>query len=104
MSTATERKFANKGVDVGSIFIMKPSIAIEFVEHCQMTGIKVFGVEGFLRIGKTIQPQQLDSCDYNSPSDDGHSLTISFLRERLESDLWFEVVTDEPTGVAVEKR
>jgi len=96
VSTATEKKFMNKGVDVGSIFIMKPEIAVEFVEHCQMTGIKVYGVEGFLRIGEAIQPQQLDSCDYNSPSDDGHSLTISFLQERMGSELWFEVATDEP--------
>jgi len=96
MTTKTERKFLDEGVQVGSVFIMKPSVAIRFVEHCQASGGAVYGVEGFLRIGDRIQPQQEHSCDYESSSDDGHSLTIGFLKDRLETNLWFEVVTDEP--------
>jgi len=75
---------------------MQSDVAIDFVNHCKETGINVYGVEGFLRVGEGIQPQQQDSCDYDSPSDDVHSLTISFVRKRLNSELWFEVVTDEP--------
>jgi len=97
MTTQTERKFMDKGIEIGSVFVMKPSDAIGFVEHCQESGIAVYGVEGFLRVGEGIQPQQDHSCDYESPSDDGHSLTITFLKAREKTDLWFEVVTDEPT-------
>jgi hypothetical protein len=97
MTTDAERRFANNGVQVGSVFIMKPDSAIDFVKLCKQDGIAVYGVEGFLRIDDGIQPQQEHSCDYDSPSDEGHSLTISFLEGRLETDLWFEVVTDEPT-------
>jgi hypothetical protein len=96
MPTKTELEFSDEGVQVGSVFIMNPSVAIRFVEHCQESGITVFGVEGFLRFGDQIQPQQEHSCDYESPSDDGHSLTIGFLKDRLETNVWFEVVTDEP--------
>lgn len=96
MTTATELKFANKGIQIGSIFLMQPNVAIDFINHCKKIGINVYGVEGFLRIGEGIQPQQMDSCDYNLPSEDAYSLTISFMRKRLDSELWFEVVTDEP--------
>jgi len=96
MTTEAERKFASNGIQIGSVFIMKPVVAIDFVKHCQQAGIAVYGVEGFLRIHDGIQPQQEHSCDYDPQSDDGYSLTISFLNDRLETDLWFEVVTDEP--------
>ena len=95
MTTKTELEFSDEGVQVGSVFIMKPSVAIRFVEHCQVSGIAVYGVEGFLRVGDQIQPQQEHSCDYESPSVNGDSLTIGFLKDRLETKIWFEVVTDE---------
>ena len=98
MPTASEQKFVNSGMQFGSVFVMKPAVAIDFVNHCKQSGIAVYGAEGFLRVGDGIQPQQQHSCDYDSPSEDGHSLTISFSKERLESELWFEVVTDEPPG------
>ncbi len=98
MTTESERKFASDGIQIGSVFIMKPVVAIDFIQHCQQAGIAVYGVEGFLRIGGGIQPQQEHSCDYDSPSENGHSLTISFLKDRLQTELWFEVVTDEPPG------
>ncbi len=96
MTTASERKFADRGIKVGSVFLMQPDVAIEFVEFCKQAEISVCGVEGFLRIGEGIQPQQSESCDYDPSSEDAHSLTTSFLRERLGSEFWFEVVTDEP--------
>jgi hypothetical protein len=95
MPTATEQRFSNEGAQIGSVFVMKPDSAISFVQYCKQSEVEVYGVEGFLRVGDGIQPQQEHSCDYDSPSEDGHSLTISFLKERLESELWFEVVTDE---------
>lgn len=97
MPTDIEKRFASRGVTVGSVFIMQPETAIEFVEQCRSSEVCICGVEGFLRFGDRIQPQQEHSLDFEAAQSGAcHDLTIAFLRAREGSTLWFEVVSDEP--------
>ena len=77
------------------MFVVPAEAAIRMVEHCRDDGIDVFGVEGFRLIGDRIQPQQEHSCDFDENEPMKHELTTRFLRGRLDTDLWFEVVTDD---------
>ncbi len=95
MVTTTELKFAGKGARIGSVFVMEPATAIEFVKECAKLDINILGVEGFMRFERGIQPQQEHSCDYGSELADSHHRAIEFLSARRDSGLWFEVVTDE---------
>ena len=97
MATSTERLFLDKGRQVGSVFVLPPDAAIEMIHHCMSNGIDVFGVEGFLIFGDRIQPQQEHSCDFDENISRRHELVIDFLRQRLGTNLWFEVVTNENT-------
>ena len=85
------------GVWVGSVAIRRPQDGLQFIARCRSHGVTVCGAEGFLRAGGAIQPQQDHSCDFEEG--DGTAQTEAFLKERLNTDLWFEVVTDDPDWV-----
>ena len=85
------------GVRVGSVAIRRPEDGLRFIARCRDRGVTVCGAEGFLRTGEAIQPRQEHSCDFEEG--DGTARTEAFLRERLDTDLWFEVVTDDPAWV-----
>ncbi len=83
------------GRQVGSVFVLPPQDAVEMIRYCQSKGIDVFGVEGFRIIGDRIQPQQEHSCDFGEEVSGRHERTAEFVAQRLGTDLWFEVITEE---------
>ena len=95
MTTRTEKLFLNRGRQIGSVFVLPPDTAIQMTQYCLLSGIDVLGVEGFRIIGDRIQPQQEHSCDFDEDVPQRHEQTVQFLTQRLGTDLWFEVVTNE---------
>lgn len=95
MATETEKRFLQGGRQVGSVFVLPAREAIAMTQYCQSNGIDVFGAEGFRMLGDRIQPQQEHSCDFEEDVPRRHHRLVEFLSERLDTDLWFEVVTGE---------
>jgi hypothetical protein len=69
--------------------------AINFVKECQKHSITILGIDGFSRIGASIQPHLNDSIDFSSRQYahifDVYAAALSFLEKRGE-DLLFEIV------------
>jgi hypothetical protein len=95
VATNTERLFLDRGRQIGSVFVLPPDAAIEMTHYCISKDIDVFGAEGFLISGDRIQPQQEHSCDFDESVSRRHELLINFLTQRLGTNLWFEIVTNE---------
>lgn len=94
------RHFDDQCFKVESIYLMQPAVAIEYINYCKNIGVTVLGLDGFLRFGPVkVQPQLVDSFDVDMEEiENCHQLSIDFIRDQvnLQSELWFEVVTDEP--------
>jgi hypothetical protein len=95
MATKTEKLFLMSGRQIGSVFVLPPEAAIQMIQYCLSNGIDVLGIEGFRVIEDRIQPQQEHSCDFDEDVSQRNEQLTQFLTRRLETDLWFEVVTNE---------
>ena len=95
MASSIEKIFFSRGRQIGSVFLLPPDVAIELTRHFISNGIDVYGTEGFLIFGDRIQPQQEHSCDFDESVSRRHELVIDFLTQRLGTDLWFEIITNE---------
>ena len=91
-----EKQFEAVGKVVGGVFLLPPQEALRFVEVCEQAGVAILGVEGFKWFGERIQPQQEHSFDLLGPTEGSHEYTHRFIAERIDSELWFEVVADVP--------
>ena len=69
--------------------------AIQFVKTCKEQGIVVLGIEGFKIFGQHIQPFQEHSLDFENDIKDSHETTVKFLEDRKDTELWFEIVSEE---------
>jgi hypothetical protein len=89
-----EQEFAARGVIRGAVLMFRPQHALDMVRQCRERGLRVLGLDGFKLTAKTTQPVMEQSIDLSWPTDrnDAWSRAESFLAERLESDLYFEVV------------
>lgn len=88
-----EHEFAEKGVLRGGILMLCPSVALVMVRKCREQGIAILGVDGFCLTPTTTQPVMEQSIDVSSLAEsDAWSKAESFLVERLDSTLFFEVV------------
>lgn len=91
-----EQEFVARGVVRGGVLVLQPRVALELVRRCRERGIRVLGLDGFMLTETTIQPVMEQSTDYSWPDDtDSWSRAESFLAERIDSGLHFEVVVDE---------
>lgn len=89
-----EHEFAAKGEIQGGVLMLRPQHALDMVRQCRKRGIRVLGLDGLKLTATTTQPVMEQSIDLSWPIDrnDAWSRAESFLAERLESDLYFEVV------------
>jgi hypothetical protein len=91
-----EQEFVAKGVVRGGTLILPAHHALELVRCCRERGIRVLGLDGFALTETTTQPVMEHSTDYSWPNDnDAWSRAESFLAERIDSGLQFEVVVDQ---------
>ena len=102
-----QRAFCDKGIFRGGLLFLKGPDALEMVRRCRELQMQVLGVDGFLLTDKTTQPLMEHSIDVSrggratvggqqivTPTD-SWKLAEEFIRERLEMDLFFEVVCSE---------
>ena len=93
--THIEKNFEKRALIKGGVFLLRPDDAIQFVKACKEQGIAVLGIEGFKIFGQHIQPFQEHSLDFDDVIEDSHETIIKFLEEREDTDLWFEIVSDD---------
>lgn len=96
--TSVEEEFRELGVLRGNLLMLRPADAIVFIRRCRERGVKVLGVDGFHLTDETTQPDRGESIDLSGCSrrgGDSWNQAEGFLNERIERDLFFEVVTDE---------
>ncbi len=93
--TSMQKQFEHVGLIRGSIFLLSASDTLRFVDECERNGVDLLGVEGFKLFGDKIQPFQEHSFDLNGKKEKNHALVKEFIRQRVNSDIWFEVGTAE---------
>src|SRR4051812_32120499 len=94
---AFEKKFETAGRLIGSVFVLRPADALQFVSTCERAGAPILGVEGFRMLGDKIQPDQEHGFDLEGRTEGSHDFARQFIAQRLYTDLWFEVVADIPS-------
>ncbi len=93
--TPIEQEFVAKGVLRGGALMLQAQHALELVRSCRERGIRVLGIDAFRLTETTTQPVMEQSTDYSWPNDkDAWSRAESFLTERIDSGLCFEVAVD----------
>jgi hypothetical protein len=89
--TNIEKQFANEALIRGGVFLLSATDALRFVDACEQKGEDILGVEGFKVFGEKIQPFQEHSFDLYGKKENTHAITKEFIRQRINSDIWFEV-------------
>ncbi len=100
--TELEKRFEPVALIRGSVFLLSAADALRFVEECERKGVDILGVEGFKVFGQKIQPQQEHSFDLDGKRERNHAIAKEFIQRRINSDIWFEVITDDTAGVPPE--
>jgi hypothetical protein len=100
-SDLLEREFAPRGVaNAGGLLLLRPQDAVELVNSAADEGVPIIGVEGFFvtPAGTEASPDHI--ADYSAMVAQGHGCwqdAESFIRERTDSALVFEIVLgDDP--------
>jgi hypothetical protein len=94
--THIEDEFSPKGIYRGGILFLRPHDAIDMVNRCRQLGTRVLGIDGFVLSENATQPDLANSADYSYINE----ITLSwdqaeeFLKQRLDSGMFFEVVTE----------
>jgi hypothetical protein len=92
MMNKIEIEFRNRGVVQGKTLYLKPVDAIEMVKKCKNCGFRIFGIDGVRITDNTTQPDMNHSIDFGGLKIDCWAGAEQFLKERLDSDLYFEIV------------
>lgn len=93
-----QNEFEPRGLRRGGVLFLTPDVAIEMVRRCREKNIEILGTDTFHLLKDATHPLIGETVDYTSGPDskdrtiDRWSHAESFLRERLESGLQFEVV------------
>ncbi len=93
-----EKQFHNKGILRGGILLLKAPDALEFVMRCRDNSIKILGIDAFIIANDKTQPLLEHSIDFSAFLG-GSKISVfneasEFLNERMNSDLYFEIVVD----------
>lgn len=93
-------EFQSVGVVRGSVFMLRPSDAMDMIQRCKELGVEVLGVDGFILTATTTQPTMENSIDLSGSRKpqciaDGWEIAEKFIAERSAKDLFFEVVIRE---------
>ena len=96
--TELEDTYKQKGFFIGSTLLLKPHDALALIDDACAEGFRVYGVDGFFRIGERgIQPTQDHSHSYEySAYGNNQPLFVAalkaFITARIGQDVWFEVI------------
>ena len=93
-----EKLFEPVALIRGGVFLLKAEDALRFVEECEQRRVAILGVEGFRLLEQMIQPFQEHSFDLERVNPESHKITKDFIANRLDQNLWFEVVTADRTN------
>jgi hypothetical protein len=94
---AIEKEFRSRARMPGSVLMLRPADAIEMVQKCRQSKVPVVGIDGFVLHQPQGTEPTIDTIDLSDASLDAESknncwdLAESFLKNRLQKDLWFEV-------------
>ncbi|MGH9607002.1 MAG: hypothetical protein ACRD3N_15045 [Terracidiphilus sp.] len=94
-------EFKDRGKLRSNTLLLRQEGAIDYVHRCFEYQAPILGIDSFELIGDSIRTE--DYIDYSSSSfhltaPDVWKEAEDFLRNHPQSDLWFEVVIDEPSA------
>ena len=95
MQRQFEEKFRGRGIDQAGTLLLRADTALEMVEALPAENIRLLGIDGFRVSEEGTQPLQDDSVDLSREERvDAWSKGRDFLKTRLNTDLYFEVVIE----------
>ena len=77
------------------MLLFPPAIAIAVIAKLEDAKVPVLGLDGFKIFGEKIQPSLEQSMDLSKQSSSSWDLAKKFLADRMNSDLFFEIIADE---------
>jgi hypothetical protein len=97
--THLEREYASRGLLRGDQLLLRPEVAVQFLDDCRARNIEVLGFDGFrILADKGIQPLLQDILDFDW-RDVKHlsypeklELAKRQIGSRIGSDTYFEIV------------
>lgn len=89
-----EKEFRHKAILSGGIFMFNPSDALDVIKRCYESNIRITGIDAFVVTESSIQPVPEQSMDYSYTREGNWLDAENFIKERLNSDLVFEIVYD----------
>jgi hypothetical protein len=94
-----QEEFRARAIIRCGTLLLKPADAIEMVRRCRERGIEVSGIDGFRLTETTTQPLLDEILDLQTEDDKYRHRCWEeaerFLRERMQTDLYFEVAYDD---------
>ena len=93
--TTMQKPFEHVALIRGSVFLLSASDALRFIDDCEQSDVDILGVDGFKVFGEKIQPFQEHSFDLNGKKENNHGIAKEFIQQRLNSNIWSEVGTEE---------
>jgi hypothetical protein len=87
-----ERRFAAQGLRRAGILLFPPDIALELISEARTFKVPVLGIDGFWLSDQATQPSMEDSVDFSNQSVDSWDAAERFVRDRISSTIWLEVV------------
>ena len=93
--TEIEKQFEPVAMIRGGVFLLSATDALRFIDQAERNCVAVEGIEGFKVFGEKIQPNQEHSLDLQGEREQNHEVAKKFIQERVNSGLWFEVVTSD---------
>jgi hypothetical protein len=100
MTKDIDALFRSRATVHGNTLLLAPSVALEYLKACHENGVQVLGFDAFrLLPGGRIQPIMDDSLDLSAQPfsrcslGEGLAIAERFIKERMERDILFEMVT-----------
>jgi hypothetical protein len=89
-----EREFRSRAIIRGGIYLFQQSDAIDVVNKCKELHLKILGVDSYKIIGNSILPKEILDCSINAKETGNWLEAITFIQERFNKGLVFEIVYD----------
>jgi hypothetical protein len=91
-----QEEFRQRAKSSDILFLLSPSDALQFLERAHQLGLELAGIDGF-RITEQggFQPCQEHSNDITDSNTDRETFyrqTRDFIRQRLDSGIWFQLI------------
>lgn len=105
--TDLEREYVNRGLIRGNQLLLRPEVAVQFLDDCRTRNIEVLGFDGFrILADDRVQPLLEDILDFGwrELSQLGYSEKLDLAKReignRIGSDVYFEIVVADEISTA----